>query len=57
MKSSNGTDKLSYKDFCTWMGQAIEPNEDYYFSHDNGHNPGYSKAIKKFDTSKDLKLA
>ena len=31
--------KLDFKDFCRWMGPAIEPCEGFYFRHDSVKNP------------------
>ena len=31
--------KVDFKDFCRWMGTAIEPCEGFYFRHDSVKNP------------------
>lgn len=39
MRSTNLSTKIYYKDFCAWLGSAIEPTEAFYFRHDSQKNP------------------
>lgn len=39
--------KVDFKDFCRWMGTAIEPCEGFYFRHDSVKNPQYENNIRK----------
>ena len=36
--------KINFKDFCKWMGSAIEPTENFYFWHDSNINDAYLRA-------------
>lgn len=40
-RDSKRKGKIDFKDFCRWMGGAIEPSETFYFRHDSLINPGY----------------
>ena len=31
--------RISYNKFCSWLGQAVEPIEAFYFRHDSNKNP------------------
>ena len=35
--------KLGFKDFCKWLGSAIQPCEGFYFRHDSVKNPQYEE--------------
>jgi hypothetical protein len=38
---------INYNSFCSWLGNAIEPLENYYFRHDSNKNPSYELAFQK----------
>ncbi len=38
-RDSKRAGRLDFKDFCKWMGTAIEPCEGFYFRHDSVKNP------------------
>ena len=39
LHSTNLSARLYYKDFCSWLGNVIEPTEAFYFRHDSQKNP------------------
>jgi len=39
MRTKDLETRISYRDFCTWFGPAIEPTEGFYFRHDSKKNP------------------
>ena len=39
LNTKNVSARLYYKDFCSWMGNIIEPTEAFYFRHDSQKNP------------------
>ena len=41
MRTSGLSNKISYKDFCAWLGNSVEPTEAFYFRHDSTKNPQY----------------
>ena len=47
LKSKNKNSKLSYTEFCAWLGGVIEPAEGFYFRHDSQKNPQFEKSIQK----------
>ena len=51
-RDSKRVGKLDFKDFCKWMGTAIEPSEGFIFRHDSVKNPQYEKNIRKQIESK-----
>lgn len=46
-RDSKRQGKIDFKDFCKWMGTAIEPCEGFYFRHDSVKNPLYENNIRK----------
>ena len=40
-RDSKRKGQIDFKDFCRWMGGAIEPSETFYFRHDSLRNPQY----------------
>ena len=46
-RDSNRKGKIDFKDFCRWMGGAIEPSETFYFRHDSLRNPQYEDNLAK----------
>jgi len=47
LKTKNKSDRVSYSDFCSWLGSTIEPTEAFYFRHDSKKNPQYEVSILK----------
>ena len=50
-RDSKRKGKIDFKDFCKWMGGAIEPSETFYFRHDSLRNPQYEENMKKQNLS------
>jgi len=48
-RDSRRKGKIDFKDFCRWMGGAIEPSETFYFRHDSLVNPQYEENKAKQD--------
>jgi Ca2+-binding EF-hand superfamily protein len=46
-RDSSKQGKIDFKDFCKWMGTAIEPCEGFYFRHDSVKNPQYENNVRK----------
>ena len=46
-RDSKRVGKIDFKDFCKWMGTAIEPCEGFYFRHDSVKNPLYENNVRK----------
>lgn len=46
-RDSERKGKINFKDFCKWMGGAIEPSETFYFRHDSLRNPQYEDNLLK----------
>lgn len=46
-RDSKRKGKIDFKDFCRWMGGAIEPSETFYFRHDSLRNPQYEDNLVK----------
>lgn len=46
-RDSKRKGKIDFKDFCKWMGGAIEPSETFYFRHDSVRNPQYEDNLIK----------
>lgn len=46
-RDSRKIGRIDFKDFCKWMGTAIEPCEGFYFRHDSVKNPQYENNIRK----------
>ena len=46
-RDSRRKGKIDFKDFCKWMGGAIEPCEGFYFRHDSVKNPQYEQNLEK----------
>lgn len=46
-RDSKRKGKIDFKDFCRWMGSAIEPSETFYFRHDSFRNPQYEDNLLK----------
>ena len=46
-RDSKRKGKIDFKDFCKWMGGAIEPSETFYFRHDSLRNPQYEDNMLK----------
>lgn len=46
-RDSKRKGKIDFKDFCKWMGGAIEPSETFYFRHDSLRNPGYEDNLMR----------
>ena len=46
-RDSKRKGKVDFKDFCKWMGTAIEPCEGFYFRHDSVKNPQYENNVRK----------
>ena len=47
LKGKKKPGKVNYFEFCDWLGQAIEPTEDFYFRHDSIKNPQYERNMQK----------
>ena len=47
IRCNNKSTKINYNDFCTWLGNSIEPVEAFYFRHDSNKNPQYDLNMKK----------
>jgi hypothetical protein len=57
---STHTGKLSYGDFCKWLGGAIQLSEGFVFRHDSIKNPvkdTYDEYNKKINKENDYKIA
>ena len=39
--------RIGYKDFCAWLGPAIEPTETFFFRHDSKKNPQFEVNLQK----------
>jgi len=50
-RDSKRKGKVDFKDFCRWMGGAIEPSETFYFRHDSLKNPQYEENLVKQNKS------
>jgi Ca2+-binding EF-hand superfamily protein len=48
-RDSKRKGKIDFKDFCKWMGEAIQPSETFYFRHDSLRNPQYEDNLFKQD--------
>lgn len=47
MRTSNLSTRIYYRDFCSWLGNSVEPTEGYYFRHDSMKNPQYELNMQK----------
>ena len=39
--------RITYNDFCRWMGGAIHKSEGFYFRHDSVKNPPFEANLNK----------
>lgn len=39
MRTKNLGSRISYNDFCAWLGSSVEPAQSFYFRHDSKKNP------------------
>jgi hypothetical protein len=46
LRSKNLSQKVTYSDFCAWLGSAVEPPESFYFRHDSMKNPQYEMNLE-----------
>ena len=39
--------RVTYNDFCAWLGSAIEPTETFFFRHDSKKNPQFEVNLRR----------